>query len=340
MIPELLAEDGNQRQHRVALRQMLASSRGPVRIATAYLTDSDLLLGRKNRQVQLLTSLVQMDIVSGATSLPALRSLVRAGVQCRSFSGGGRLHAKVYIFGDECAVVTSANLTRNALDSNIEVGIRVTGSAVQALANWFDAFWITAARIDLRDLAEWEEETAALRRAYSALRRQAGDAPRRRSEAVPAIRSESQFRKLLKKAPRCFVCNTNRKHSPDGADENLMCRTKYAAVWTEFKYPTHMQRVEKGDAIFMFAKGAGIVGVGRASAGTEVLLPGDPDRITSEFVKDEEWRVPVDDWLAWVENDAEACPWKRMPNASFLDISGEQYREFREEVSRHFLRGP
>jgi phosphatidylserine/phosphatidylglycerophosphate/cardiolipin synthase-like enzyme len=278
-----------------------------------------------------------MDIVSGATSLATLRSLVRAGVQCRSFSGGGRLHAKVYIFGDECAVVTSANLTKNALDSNIEVGIRVTGSVVQMLANWFDTFWSSAARIDLRELSEWAEETAALRRAYTALRRRAGDVPRRRSEAVPIVRSESQFRKLFKTAPRVFVCNTNRRHSPDGADENLMRRTQYAAVWTEVKYPTHMRRVAKGDAIFMFAKGAGIIGVGLAKAGTEILPPGDPDRITSEFVNDEEWRVPVDDWLAWIENDAEAYPWK-MPNASFLDVSGDDYRELREGVSRHFLR--
>jgi hypothetical protein len=338
MIAELLAEDGNQRRHRQSLGRMLLTTRGPVRIATAYVTDSDLLLGTKNRKVQLLTSLVHMDIVSGATSLHALRSLARAGIECRSFSAGRRLHAKVYIFGDECGLVTSANLTKNALDSNIEVGIRVTGSVVHALINWFDAFWSTAARIGLRELSRWEEETAALRQAYIALRRKAGAAPRRASETVPAIRSQSQFRALFKTAPSYFVCNTNRRHSPDGAHENLMQRTQYAAVWTDFKYPTHMQRVSKGDAIFMFAKGAGIIGVGRAKAGTEILPPDDPDRITSEFVEEEEWRVPVDDWLAWAEDDEDAYPWK-MPNASFLDVSGNDYRKLREGISRHFLRG-
>ncbi|MGH7168994.1 MAG: hypothetical protein ACRELG_01785 [Gemmataceae bacterium] len=116
-----------------------------------------------------------------------------------------------------------------------------------------------------------------------------------------------------------------------------MRRTHYAAVWTDFKYPTHMERVDKGDAIFMFAKGAGIIGVGRAKKATEVLPPGDPDRITSDFAYDAEWRVPVAEWLAWVENDAEAYPWK-MPNASFLDISGDEYCQLREGVRQHFLR--
>jgi HKD family nuclease len=95
-----------------------------VRIASAYVTDSALLSGIKNRRVQLLTSLSLMDIVSGASSLESLALLISRGVQCRCVSGGPRLHAEVYIFGAESAVVTSANLTRNALDSNIEVGIR------------------------------------------------------------------------------------------------------------------------------------------------------------------------------------------------------------------------
>lgn len=337
MSPYLLAEDGIHRQHRPSLRKILGTTQGLVRIASAYVTDSELLLGSQNHRIQLLTSLVRMDIVSGATSLPALRSLIQAGVKCRSVTGGARLHAKVYIFGDECAVITSANLTKSALDSNIEVGVQLTGTIVRQLADWFDAFWKSASRIDLRELSEWEQETAALRLAYASLRKEVGGRPRRRSEAIPQVRSQAKFRNLLQRAPRFFVCNTNRRHSPDGTDEELMLHSHYAAVWTDFKYPTHMERVDKGDAIFMFAKGAGIIGVGRAKAATEVLPPGYPGRITSDFEYDTEWRVPVEEWLAWVEDDAEAYPWI-MPNASFLDISGDEYRQLREGVRRHFLR--
>ena len=339
MAPELIAEDGNERQHRPSLQKMLRATQSLVRIASAYVTDRDLLLVSKERRVRLLTSLVRMDIVSGATSLAALRSLVQAGVECRSFSGGARLHAKVYIFGDECAIVTSANLTTSALDSNIEVGVQLTGAPVKQLSNWFDAFWGKASQVGLRALSDWEEETANLRRAFAALRRKAGDKPRRGTESIPQVRSQAEFRNLMRRSPRFFICNTNRLHSPDGRDEALMRRSRYAAVWTDFKFPTHMQRVEEGDAIFMFAKRVGIVGVGRAKGATQILPPGDPDRLTNEFEYDAEWRVPVDDWLVWVEDDADAFLWK-MPNASFVDASGDDYREMRQAVCRHFLREP
>src|SRR5258708_5581530 len=68
MATKLIAEDGRQRQHRESLRQLLGAARGSVRVASAYVTDTELLLSIKNRQVQLLMSLVPLDIVSGATS--------------------------------------------------------------------------------------------------------------------------------------------------------------------------------------------------------------------------------------------------------------------------------
>jgi hypothetical protein len=45
----------------------------------------------------------------------------------------------------------------------------------------------------------------------------------------------------------------------------------------------------------------------------------------------------VEDWLAWAEDEEDAYPWK-MPNASFLDVSGDSYRELRKAVRKHFLR--
>ena len=128
MLTVIAENDGGQRQHRHRLRDLLETTNGPVRIPSAYVTDTALLTSTKNRKVQLLTSLSPMDIVSGAPSLESLALLLKSGVYCRCVSGGPRLHAKVYIFGDESAVVTSANLTRNALNSNIEVGIQLTGS--------------------------------------------------------------------------------------------------------------------------------------------------------------------------------------------------------------------
>jgi hypothetical protein len=109
--------------HREQLRELMGTTRGPVRIASAYVTDTDLVPGSDNRDIRLLTGLSTIDIVTGATSLDSLGQLVETGVQCRRSSETPRVHAKVYIFGGEVAVVSSANLTTGGLDANIEVGV-------------------------------------------------------------------------------------------------------------------------------------------------------------------------------------------------------------------------
>src|SRR4051812_46192509 len=128
----IIAETGLPRYHRPILQGLAGVSSGPVRVASAYVTDRKLLVEARSDVVQLLTTLRRMDVVSGATSLEAIRDLVAGGVECRCVSKG-RLHAKVYIFGCQAAVVTSANLTANALDSNIEVGVQVKGNDVEEL---------------------------------------------------------------------------------------------------------------------------------------------------------------------------------------------------------------
>src|SRR5436190_1168544 len=111
---KVIVENGRNRQHRQRLRNLLETTKGAVRIASAYVTETDLLFGINNREVQLLTSLLRMDVISGATSLESLRSLIESGVHCRCLSDGPRLHGKVYMFGDDCGIVTSANLTKSA----------------------------------------------------------------------------------------------------------------------------------------------------------------------------------------------------------------------------------
>ena len=330
MTPRLIVEDGSERQHLKKLREFFDTTKGPVRVASAYVTDSDLLCRSKSRGVRLLISLTRIDVISGATSLDCLESLIQRGVQCRCLSGGPRLHAKVYIFGDEAAVVTSANLTRNALDSNIEVGVSVTGGAVQGLTSWFDACWKGARRLSLPMLAKWQEETKLLRREYSRLRTKANLKQPLPAEALRPGSKHAKLGGLMGTAPRFFVCNTNRRWSFSA--EEQMRRSGYAAVWEDFHYPTHMQRVQPGDAILMFAKGVGIIGLGRAKAECERLEGNDPNRIRIGENDAPEWRVPVE-WLAWVEHDEDACE-ASIPNTSFLDVGGERYAGLREAVRK------
>ena len=338
---KVIAEDGRHRQHRQWLRNLLETTKGPVRFASPYITHTDLLLGIKSRKVQLLTSLLRMDVVSGATSLESLRLLINAGVQCRCLSDGPRLHAKVYMFGDQCAVVTSANLTTSALNSNIEVGVQLTGSAVEELTAWFDTFWAKAQPLAVTELAKWQQQTDALRHEHTLLRKKAGALPTLPNEASPFGESPEELRELLDNANQFFLCNTDRRYSARTSSggyevEEKMHSRHYAAAWESFRYPTHMDKVKRGDAIFMFAKGVGIVGIGCAQGKCQILEPGDPDRILNFSDEEDkpEWRVPVV-WLVW-RDDKDACV-RRGPNGTFFNVT--QDTELQAVVRKHFLGG-
>ena len=266
-----------------------------------------------------------------------VKSYIKAGVQCRRLINPPRLHAKVYIFGSEVAVVTSANLTTKGLDDNIEVGVQVSGNGVQDLSIWFDQHWSNAHPINLGQVSKWEKETAAARRDYLALRKRVREKRSLPKESLVSSGSRQKVRDILHTATQFFICNTNRRWST--GVERLMRQRKYAAAWEDFNYPTHMQRVKKGDVIFMYAKGVGIIGVGHAKAKCEIREPSHPDRIRKPSEYDApEWRVPVDEWLAWVDDDADAFPYK-IPNVSFIDVSGDSYREFRKSAASHFING-
>jgi hypothetical protein len=326
MILTLMAEaESAERQHRNKLQNLMKQTGDTVRIASAYITDTLLLSGTKDRDVRLLTYISRMGIISGASSLDSMAVLIKAGVQCRYISKGPRLHAKVYIFDDESAVVTSANLTRRALDENLEVGVHLSGIAATQLIGWFDMLWDKAEKLDLAFLAKWRQATETERTQYSALRKMAEKQP-----PLPAG-SANELLDLFETGNRFFVCNTNRKYSHE--DEKRMHDRGYAAAWEDFNFPSHMARVGSGHAIFMYAKGVGIVGIGRAKGQRQILEPGNPDRVAQRDSR--EWRVPAA-WLAWKEN-SDAFPWKKSPNSTFFEVSGVQYRQLRNDIKKHFL---
>jgi hypothetical protein len=318
-----------QGRHRRKLLDLLKGADGLVRIASAYVTDTELLSGLGTRSVHLLTSLSRLDLITGASSLESLRCLVESGVHCRCVVDGPRLHAKVYVFGDQAAVVTSANLTRNALNSNIEVGVHLTGNDVRELVEWFDMLWKSAVPLNLVEIKQWERDVAALRSEYSEFRKKAAKVRMPRSESRPALRAPDRFQALLEKADHLFVCNTNRKHDPDA--EHLMRERRYAAAWEDFTFRSRMRKVEPGSAILMYANGLGIIGIGRARASCEILEPGNNDRL--RIGKTREWRVPLD-WLVWDEEH----PFHDWPSAppTFYEVRGKKYLGLRDRVRRHF----
>ena len=340
-MPDVIAENGHDRQHRRRLRHLLESTNDLVRIASAYVTDRELLLGVRGREIRLVTSLLPMDIASGATSLESLRALIHAGVKCRFVADRPRLHAKVYVFGNKAAVVSSANLTESALDSNIEVGVELVGGNVKALIEWYDQLWATARPILVPQLAELQQKAAKLRQDFVKLKNRSKAALTMPSGEPAAYVFSDEVVNLFKEAERFFVCNTDRRHREYTATggyllEEEMYSRGYAIAWESFKFPGHMEQVQSGDAIFMFAKAVGIIGVGRAKANCETLQPGDPHRVyNGRYEADVEWRVPVH-WLDWREQE-DAYQWQS-PNYTFWNVSDESYSALREGVREHFLR--
>jgi hypothetical protein len=128
-----------------------------------------------------------------------------------------------------------------------------------------------------------------------------------------------------------------RKFQRGYALEQEMFNRGFAAAWESFKFPSHMELVERGDAIFMFAKGIGIIGIGIAKGGCETLAINNPDRIHNfpNEKKIPEWRVPVH-WLEWTD-EAGAFRWAEAPNFTFWEVTDESYKNFRENVKAHFL---
>lgn len=242
--------DSDERQHRANLRSLLEQVEGTVRIASAYVTNTSLLLRSKRHDVRLLTYISRMDIIFGATSLQSLQALIEAGMECRYLSREPRLHAKVYLFGSRAAVVTSANLTQKALDRNLEVGVRFDGIAVAQLVDWFDKLWDQAQVLVPEVIIAWRRETEAERTELFALRK--------RVEKQPQLSSHraTELRNLFASDSCLYICNTNRKYSLN--DEKTMHQRGYAAAWENFRFPSHMNRVKEGDTICMYAKGKGI----------------------------------------------------------------------------------
>jgi hypothetical protein len=322
----LIAEaESAERQHRKKLQELMDQTKCILRIASAYVTDTQLLSDLKGREVHLLTYISRMDLITGASSLESLIKLVKAGVQCGYISDGPRLHAKVYLFDDQSAVVSSANLTRRALDENLEVGIHLCGPAVAQLVGWFELLWAKATELDLATLADWAQEIKAERAEYSQLKKTLEKRP-------PLSHGQTaKIVELFESASRFFLCNTNRRNSHE--DEKRMHDLGYAVAWERFNFPKHMQMVEKGDAILMFAKGLGIIGIGVAKGKCEILEPGDSGRVA--LYETREWRVPVN-WLVW-KGDKDAFSVKSR-NGTFFDVSEEYPAGLRETIKEHFLR--
>lgn len=324
----LITEPG---AHRMSLLQLLSSTRGTLRIASAYVTDASLLrsAGANDREIRLLTGLSRSDIDCGASSLDSLRMLVNSGVQCRCIFEKPKFHAKVYIAGNDSALVTSANLTNNALDHNIEVGSLVQGEVVGELIHWFDSLWELAKPLDVALIDDLIKQTALSRSEYLLL---TNNKPLVFPKAMQCEKVQPTSVAHSPLSRRFFLCNTNRKFSAEA--EALMKNKGYVAAWEDFSYTSHMQRVGRGDVIFMYKNGVGVIAIGMAKDTCTHVKPGRNNLVFSGATTTE-WQIPVA-WLTWVDSDR-AATWTPVIYKTFQEISGNEYAKQRLLVLQKLL---
>jgi hypothetical protein len=106
------------------LRRLLDGTQTRILIISPFVTSVAVstlrpLAESKRVSCRLITRLNLNDFRSGVSDLAALRQLVEMGVEVRTLKG---LHAKVYVFDDREAVVTSANFTGGGLSNEHEWG--------------------------------------------------------------------------------------------------------------------------------------------------------------------------------------------------------------------------
>lgn len=107
------------------------------------------------QSVQVITRCNLDDFAKGVSDIAALRRVLAVGGQVR---GIRNLHSKLYLFGASRAIVTSANLTGAALDSNHEFGaVTDDPASIATCRAYFDRLWtLGGADLSAAQLDSWE----------------------------------------------------------------------------------------------------------------------------------------------------------------------------------------
>ena len=118
-----------------------------------------LLRAAQPESIRVITRFNLTDFAAGVSDLSALRLLVEQGAQVR---GVRSLHAKLYLFGANRALATSANLTDAAMLRNHEFGfVAEDPIIVKTCGKYFTDLWARAGPdLTIKRLSVWEEKVS------------------------------------------------------------------------------------------------------------------------------------------------------------------------------------
>ena len=143
------------------LREALRVDPSHIRIICPFIkVDAiEMLLSLQSSSIQVITRFNLADFSEGVSDVAALRGLLGANASVR---GVRNLHAKLYLFGNSRAIITSANLTVAALNRNHEFGmVAESPEIIQQCRAYFDSLWKRAGN-DLHNgqIEEWDKKVS------------------------------------------------------------------------------------------------------------------------------------------------------------------------------------
>lgn len=136
------------------------SSKEPLRIICPFIklqALKRLLTGVESEKIEVVTRFNLADFANRVSDISALKHLLKIGASVRGIKG---LHTKLYIFGDDKTILTSANLTKAAMTKNSEFGFVSSDVNIAAQCHsYFDKLWSqNHSTLDETMLNNWEVE--------------------------------------------------------------------------------------------------------------------------------------------------------------------------------------
>ena len=116
-----------------------------------------LLINVDSENIEIITRFNLADFANRVSDISALRHLLKIGANVRGIKG---LHTKLYMFGQNKTVLTSANLTKAAMTKNSEFGFLSNDTTIAAQCHtYFDKLWSQSrSELNVAMLDEWQEE--------------------------------------------------------------------------------------------------------------------------------------------------------------------------------------
>jgi len=137
---ELIAEN-----HGDEIKDLLLSSKDNLYIISPFMgmsTCKELsnIITANKLNCKIITRFYRENFFQNVSSIDGLLLLLKSGAELMALK---YLHTKLYIFDDNCSIITSANFTSNGFYANYELGLKIDDEfeIIQKCIDYFDDLW-------------------------------------------------------------------------------------------------------------------------------------------------------------------------------------------------------